>query len=559
MSPVKTFYKVDLSEIENNDKFSKEWLPKVLKYRETLKNNTVQEYKIDASKIPENLDAQFNAVNFLYEEKLLTENEFNITDQTASSLVDKLQTGKLTAVETLRAFSRRAIIAQQFTNFAVDIFIEDGLKRARELDDYYAKYGKTVGPLHGLPISLKAQFNFQGRVTHGGYVSHIENIPSSNNVSVQILRNLGAVFYVRTNVPQTMMHLDSDNNLVGRTRNPYNLALSSGGSSSGEGALVGFGGSPLGIGTDIGGSIRAPASFSGCIGFRPTSRRISNHGSVSAGSGQESIPSVCGPLARSVEDIELFMKHYINEGHPWNYDPWALRIPWKDIPVPSTKDITIAIMWDDEIVRPSPPIERGLKYVVEKFRKAGIRCIDFKPIKTKLAYETTNATYTCDGNFMQAQFLAESGEPLKELTKWFLNFNEGKELNVTDNRSLNNTRDLLRLEYNTWMVENNVDFILTATYNNVAPKPNKAYNWSYTSLFNLLDFPSLAFQTGLFQDPKIDKLLSDFQPRNTLEELEYKYYNSEDFTGAPIGLQVAGRRYFDEEVVAACKLLVLLL
>lgn len=191
--------------------------------------------------------------------------------------------------------------------------------------------------------------------------------------------------------------------------------------------------------------------------------------------------------------------------------------------------------------------------------KAGIRCIDFRPIRTKLAYDTANATYTCDGNYMQALLLAESGEPLKDLTKWFLNFNEGKELSVTENRKLNDTRDSLRAEYNIWMVENDVDFILTANYNNVAPTPNKAYNWSYTSLFNLLDFPSLAFQTGLFQDPEIDKLLEGFKSRNKLEELEYNDYKPEDFTGAPIGLQLVGRRYFDEEVIAAGKLLVSLL
>lgn len=132
-------------------------------------------------------------------------------------------------------------------------------------------------------------------------------------------------------------------------------------------------------------------------------------------------------------------------------------------------------------------------------------------MKTKLAYDTTNATYTCYGNLMHAQFLAESGEPLTEL-----HFNEGKELNDTGNRSLNNIRDLLRHEYSTWMVENNVDFILTANYNNIAPKSNKAYNWSYTFLFNLLGFPSLAFQTGLYKDPRLDILLDNFEPRNTL-------------------------------------------
>lgn len=112
------------------------------------------------------------------------------------------------------------------------------------------------------------------------------------------------------------------------------MLLSSGGSSSGEGAIVGYGGSAIGVGSDIGGSIRAPAAYSGCHGLRPTTKRISVKGGVSSGAGQESVPAVAGPMARSIDDLELWMKAYINEGKPWESDSTSLPMPWRDVSTP---------------------------------------------------------------------------------------------------------------------------------------------------------------------------------------------------------------------------------
>ncbi|ODV68848.1 amidase signature enzyme [Hyphopichia burtonii NRRL Y-1933] len=165
--------------------------------------------------------------------------------------------------------------------------------------------------------------------------------------------------------------------------------------------------------------------------------------------------------------------------------------------------------------------------------------------------------YCCDGNDAQKTLLAESGEPLTKLTQWNLNFGDGgRPFSITENRQLNIIRDTLKQEYTDFLNENKIDFIISPAYNNVAPRPEEIYNWSYTSLFNILDLPTLAFQTGLFQDPKVDKWddsHSTYEFRSDLEKLELDNYIPENFTGAPIGLQLSGRRYFDEEVVAAGK------
>ncbi|CAI5760224.1 unnamed protein product [Candida verbasci] len=551
----------DFAGFEDQARYEAEWLPKIKKYQENLKNAIPKELTVELPKpVAELIKEQFNAVDYLYSAKLLTPKEFEITDSTISQLVDKQVEGELTAVEIYNAFAHRAIIAHQFTNCAAEIFIDEGLKQAEERDAYLKEHGKIVGPLHGIPISIKEHLNYKGKVTHASFVSLIENVTPEHSGTTKILENLGAVFYIRTTQPQTLMHLDSNNNITGLTKCPFNLLLSAGGSSSGEGAISAFGGSAIGVGSDIGGSVRSPSAFSGTNALRPSTRRIAETGTTSAGAGQESVPAIFGPIGRSIDDIDYWMKSYINEGKPWLIDAWALPIPWRSVPKPDPKDLTIAVIRDDGLVRVSPPIRRGLNEVVEKLKAAGVRIVEFQPPNTKLAYETINKMYNCDGNYMQKKYLSASGEPLTRLTKWDLNFGDGsKHYNVKENRELNYIRDGLRNEYTKFLVENKIDFILSPTYNNVAPHSEEVYNWSYTTLFNILDFPTLVFQTGIFQDPNVDKWTEEdlkYEYRSDLEKLENENYKPDEFIGAPIGLQLSGRRYTDEEIVAAGKTIV---
>lgn len=550
----------DLKGYEDPEKFET-FKPKIEKYKKTLEESIKPEYSIVLPKPIDELVAEgFNAIEYLYKEKLLTDKEFEITDTTGVQLADKIAKGQLTAVEVFKAFAKRATIAHQFTNCCLEIFTDEGLERAKYLDEFYHKNGKTIGPLHGVPLSLKEHMSYKNKICHACFVGDIETIKSEHCVTNQILEDLGAVFYVRTNQPQTLMHLCSDNNIIGCTRNPCNLSLSPGGSSSGEGAIVAFGGSVAGLGTDIGGSIRSPAAFSGCHGLRPTSKRISIRGAGALDGGQESVLGVAGPLSRSIDDIELWMESYINYGKPWTRDEQALKIPWEPKEPPKPETLTIAVIYDDGLVRTTPPITRALKETVAKLEAAGVNVVTFNPPNTKLAYDTIHQMYTADGNAGAKKMIRTSGEPIVRLTKNYLNYGKGsKGLTVTENRALNDTRNELRQEYTEYMFKNNVDFILSPTSQNVAPKPKEIYNWSYTSLFNILDFPTLVFQTGIFQDPSIDKWddsFKDIEFRSPLEELELTGYEPETFKGAPIGLQLSGKRYYDEEVVAAGKTIV---
>lgn len=124
---------------------------------------------------------------------------------------------------------------------------------------------------------------------------------------------------------------------------------------------------------------------------------------------------------------------------------------------------------------------------------------------------------------------------MTKLTKWSLNFGTGEQpLSVLENRRLNVIRDQLRAEYNEYLMNNKIDFILSPSYNNVAPHSEAGFNWSYTTLFNILDLPTLAFQTGIYQDPKVDKWTEEdlqYKYRSPLEQFENENYDPENSKG----------------------------
>ena len=190
--------------------------------------------------------------------EILTAREYDLTTNfSAVRLLDELRQRKVTSEEVTRAFLRRAVVAHQATNCLTELLWDEAIERARFLDSL----PEPLGPLHGLPISVKEHqgMHIYQKSTNAAYVAWIDS-PSLYSPLNQALWDAGCVFYVRTNQPQTLQCIETNNNIYGRTVNPWNRNLSSGGSSGGEGALIGIRGSVLGVGGDIGGSVRAPAA-----------------------------------------------------------------------------------------------------------------------------------------------------------------------------------------------------------------------------------------------------------------------------------------------------------
>ncbi|GAA5956390.1 hypothetical protein JCM10213_000558, partial [Rhodosporidiobolus nylandii] len=251
---------------------------------------------------------------------LLSTRQLEITElDDAAMLLSRVKEGSYSAVEVAEAFCGRAAIAQQLVNCLTEIRFNSAMERARELDEFLQRTGKVVGPLHGLPVSLKDQFDLQGVDSTMGFVSLIDKPAQQNAVLVDMLLELGAILYCKTNCPQTMMAAETNNNIFGRTLNPRNLKLAAGGSSGGEGALLALKGSILGVGTDYGGSIRVPSLCNGLFGLRPTTRRIPYSGVSNVLKGFEAIESTIGPLARSVDSLRVFMDAVVG-AEPWLRD-----------------------------------------------------------------------------------------------------------------------------------------------------------------------------------------------------------------------------------------------
>lgn len=261
--------------------------------------------------------------------KLLSTDVVRITESSTEDLLHKLATGRLTSKQVVNAFLQRAGLASKLVNCITELIPQKALERAAELDRYYARHGKPIGPLHGLPISVKEHIAMKGQDLNAGFVSWVGNVAPDDGLILKLLWNAGCVFYARTTEPQTLMHLETSSNIYGVTVNPYNTKLTSGGSSGGEGALLGIRGSCLGIGTDIGGSIRSPAANQGLFGLRPSSYRLPLEGFAATMLGAEHIVPVVGPLSTSLEGVKIFMKALIDQ-KPWLYEPMLVPMPWKN-------------------------------------------------------------------------------------------------------------------------------------------------------------------------------------------------------------------------------------
>ena len=173
---------------------------------------------------------------------------------------------------------------------------------------------------------------------------------------------------------------DSDNNVFGRVLNPHKLSLTAGGSSGGEGALVAMRGSILGVGTDIGGSIRIPAMCCGTYGFKPSSNRVPYGGQQVPGrAGSPGIKSAAGPLATSFRDLEYFTSLVLSR-NPWNHDSTALAIPWR--PTTPKEKLVVGVQVDDPIHPLYPTAARALSSAVEKLKAEGHSIIHLKDAPT---------------------------------------------------------------------------------------------------------------------------------------------------------------------------------
>ncbi|RDB26908.1 Acetamidase [Hypsizygus marmoreus] len=521
-------------------------------------------------------DTRNNVITVPAESGLLTERELEITETTdVDVLLEKLRGAEWSSVEVTRAFYKRAVVAQQVTNCLTEIFVERALKRANELDDILRTTGKPVGPLHGLPISLKDQFTMKGLDTVMGYVAWVGKPAASDCVLVEILYECGAVPFVRTNVPQTLMWGETYNHVFGRTTNPYNRKLTPGGSSGGEGALLAMKGSPLGVGTDIGGSLRIPSAFCGLYTLRPSYERLPYCGAVNALEGQESISSVLGPMANSMSGVKTFTKAII-DAKPWTRDPLVLRKEWSEGGY-ALEDhgggtgLCFGMMWDNGVVRPHPPLLRAMEMTKKALEAAGQKVIDWEPHRHLEIYRNAETIFVADGGYDYRAQCDLSGEPLIHTMRPVTDEYERildepyvKELvgepvhrSAYELWQLHKEKRALRkshLDHWERTVERTgtgrpIDAIISPAVAYTAVPHGLNADSFYTTLCNALDLACTVFPVT-FVDPKVDVPRPPHEFHNHEDEAIYKLYSTDLFAGCPVGLQLIGKSQEEEAVIA---------
>ncbi|KAJ4348986.1 hypothetical protein N0V95_004983 [Ascochyta clinopodiicola] len=480
--------------------------------------------------------------------QLFDQSVSSITNLLPEELLVRLANGHLSTVQVTTAFLQYAAVSQGLSNCLTELLPTLALERAKELDAYFEKHKRPVGPLHGLPVSLKEHLGLQGLRCTTGYVSHWDIIAKEDAHIVQVLRDAGAVFHCRTTVPQTMMHLETDSNLYGVTTNPHNRNLTSGGSSGGEGALIALHGSCLGIGSDVGGSIRSPAANCGIYGLKPTAFRLPTDGWGYMMAGADTVETVVGPLSTSLQGLKIFMKTVI-DSEPWLEEPALIPMPWRTYTVPTDRPLCIGVLWHDGIVRPHPPITRALKLVTDKLREHNIEIVDFTPHLHDEAWAILSSLYYPDGGKADAEDMASSGEPWRPLSEWIIKDNPCvKKLSVGELAYWFEEREAYRKEYALHWKSHGIDALLCPVGPGVAPKHNTAKYWSYTSQWNLLDYPGLTFPVCRV-DKERDSWNEGEQLLSELDEDNRGLWDSEEFHGAPVGLQLVGRRFEDEKIM----------
>jgi fatty acid amide hydrolase len=236
--------------------------------------------------------------------------------------------------------------------------------------------------LYGVPVTVKECFDVVGTATTAGLIGRAGNLKGDDAELVSRLRAAGAIITAKSNLAQLELYVESDNPLFGRTNNPWDLARTPGGSSGGEAALVAAGASPLGLGTDIGGSVRVPAHFCGLCGLRATPGRLSLAGTADQFlfGHVSGVPDSAGPIARSVADLKLAMD--------------VLGAPVSDAPVDR---LVIGVYDDDGFMTASASVRRAVHQAAGVLEAAGARVVRFEPPSVLEALDIFYGLFTADG------------------------------------------------------------------------------------------------------------------------------------------------------------------
>ncbi|KAL9102340.1 MAG: hypothetical protein Q9163_002490 [Psora crenata] len=500
-----------------------------------------------------------------------------------SELVQDVHAHRLAPIDILRCYGKIALRAHEKTNCLTEIMMPEA-EGWLEADGRSGRGGVNLkGPLAGIPVSLKDTFAVGGFDVTIGY-SHYAGKPCAEDGNVvKILKAAGAVPYVKTNLPTTLLSFESSNDVWGRCLNPHNTKYSPGGSTGGESALLAYGGGRIGIGSDVAGSVRVPAHFAGIYSLRCSTGRWPKMGTNTSMPGQEGVPSVCSPMARTLEDLVYFSRSFIGM-RCWRWDHTVHPIAWRDDVVWETQKkerFKVGVLRTDGVVDPSPACARALEKTVSALRFQGHECIDISPPSPYLALQIASNLLTSDGcrTFLSYFRTGETNDPgarqmslymkiprpfkylyylwvkyVRRDEVWAGLLAEWQEKSSYEQWKWVKTREAYKALWHEWWHGQELDFLVTPV--NATPAvphmgmKEAVSSCGYTFLFNLLDYTC-----GIIPVTKVDSITDQlpetfqFRRLNGVAKGAYTHYDADAMHGLPVAVQIVGQRLEEEKVL----------
>jgi fatty acid amide hydrolase len=491
------------------------------------------------------------------------------------------------AVELARLIARREVSATEAVeahiarieevNARLNAVVWPTFVRAREdaaRADQALKSGAKTGPLHGIPITIKDEFEVEGAPSTWGLPSRAGMLSKSDGPLVRRLRDAGAIALGITNVPQLLIYHESDNPVYGTCKNPWRSARTPGGSSGGEGAIVAAGGSALGLGGDLGGSIRVPAHFCGIHGLKPTAWRLSTLDKPRFfDSGLEAVADQAGPLARSVEDLAVAMSVLAAPGQEL-FDRSVPPVPWPDSGLVDVSRLRIAMFVDDGFFPASPAIRRAVDVAAGALRDEGATVETWSPPRVTDAIRVFYGLLGGDGGSAVKEALGSN--PTTRQIKGLLQvvnvpnavrpavaaglesaaqsrlaflMRSLRPFSADQYWRLVHERNRYQTEFQASMDASGFDAVICPPHALPALTHGTSYYLgpaaSYSMLFNLLGWPAgVVGVTRVGATEESDRPATKDVVEKTAREVE------QGSAGLPLGVQVAARRWREDVVLA---------
>jgi Asp-tRNA(Asn)/Glu-tRNA(Gln) amidotransferase A subunit family amidase len=486
-----------------------------------------------------------------------------ITKLGAAELARAIAERQISAVEAVDACISRIEAVNPSVNAVVVPLFDDARERARQADRVAAS---ERGPLHGVPVTVKECFDIAGTPSTVGVPSRASHRAESDAPLVARLKRSGAIVLGKTNVSQLLMYVETDNPVYGLTHNPWNKARSSGGSSGGEGAIVALRGSALGLGTDIGGSVRVPAHCCGIHSLKPTPGRLSVDGTVSVigDNGGAAIPDSGGLLARHVGDLRLALCALSPRKTPAS-DGSALRVGYYD---------------DNGYFPASPALRRAVHEAAACLRESGCDVAPFSPPEVPEATDLFMGFFGADRGARWGALLEDGNvdprmKDLLDLTRapnllrpviaaalrlgGQPRLARAIQVRCADDAKsvaeLSRRHADYRARFASAMAAAKVDVLLCPpcigpAFRHGSTKDLGPASVTYTSLFNLLAYPAGVVTTT---SVRADEMTA--RPRSRERMMEAARLDDEGSEGLPVGVQIVAEPGREDRVLTVMEIL----